>query len=140
MRWPVVVLGGVVLACRPPANALTATCESTMLAVGDPFACTVAQGALTQYASVSLTTPSRNHHATVKARLQVARGAARVALHGRDGEVASAVLSPGQPAELTARLELTRPIGGAPHFFLLVAEPLDGGAEQLTGTLDYDTR
>ena len=105
-----------------------------MLAIGDPWTCTVSGERVEQMSAVYFDTESRNKIAHVKIALRVAKGTLRVRYYDVDGDKQITV-TPEHPAnfEMRTYLQPQRREFGL-HF-----DPLGGPVEGLTGTVDYST-
>lgn len=128
------VLGG----CRAPDNALTAQCQSEMLATGDPQRCKVAVNVIDGPKRITLDTSTSFHTANVLGRFQIRKGSAQVVVQGSAGELRTRVTA-GTESTFGGKVKLVRPIGAKHHFFTLLVEP-EAGAEGFSGTVDYDSR
>ena len=122
------------LAACAPDNIATARCRSIMLAIGDPWTCTVSGERVEQASAVYFDTESRNRVAQVKIALRVAKGTLRVDYHDVEGDKRLTV-TPDRPASLEMRTYLQP----ERREFFLKFQPLGGPVEGLTGTVDYST-
>ena len=131
-----VTIGCAVLlstACVPDDIA-TARCESVMLAIGDPWTCTVSGDRVGRPSAIYFDTESRNRIAKVKIALRVAKGTLRVRYHDVEGDK-RLTITPGAPAVL----EMQTYLQPQRREFALHFEPLGGAVEGLAGTVDYST-
>lgn len=122
--------------CNPPPTAAVSRCEQTpVLAIGEPWHCTVEVQRLEGEPVAFLSTTSRNQEANVKARFTITKGKMRATIEGTDGKRTSIEVSPDAPQELTARVRLSTK--GA---FSVRFEPVDGHGEGAAAVVDYDTK
>jgi hypothetical protein len=105
-----------------------------MLAVGDPWHCTVSGDRVGRKSAVYFDTESRNKIAKVKIALRVAKGTLRVDYRDLEGDKRLTV-TPQAPADL----EMQTYLQPERREFFLKFEPLGGPVEGLTGTVDYLT-
>jgi hypothetical protein len=117
-----------------PGNIARSTCESVMLATGDPWSCTVTGDIVGQPSSIEFDTESRNQVAHVRIVLRVTKGTLRVGYRDLDGE-RHLLLTPSTPADLTLQTRMHR----ERRSFTLYFEPVNGDVEGLTGTVKYST-
>jgi hypothetical protein len=117
-----------------PNNIARSSCESIMLATGDPWSCTVTGDIVGQASSISFDTESRNQVAHVSIALRVTKGTLRVGYNDLAGHQ-SLVVTPSAPADVTMRTRMHR----EDRSFTLSFEPVDGAVEGLTGTVKYST-
>ena len=122
------------LAACAPDHIARATCRSEMLAIGDPWKCTVRGDRVEQASSIDFSTESRNHVARVKLALSVTRGTLRV----RYADLTDSkwlTITPETPALVEMETRLRR----EGRSFTLHFEPRGGPVEGLRGTVDYST-
>jgi hypothetical protein len=117
-----------------PGNIARSSCESTMLATGDPWSCTVTGDTVGQTSSIEFNTESRNHVAQVAIGLRVTKGSLRLGYRDLTGEQ-HLVVTPAAPADLTMQTRMHRDR----RSFTLYFEPVNGPVEGLTGTVKYST-
>ena len=117
-----------------PGNIARSSCESIMLATGDPWSCTVKGDIVGQASSISFDTESRNQVAHVNIALRVTKGTLRLGYYDLAGEQ-HLLVTPSAPAELTMRTRMHR----EDRSFTLYFEPINGTVEGLTGTVKYST-
>jgi hypothetical protein len=124
----------VLVAGCAPNNIARSSCESTMLATGDPWSCTVTGDIVGQASSLSFDTESRNQVAHVNIAMRVTKGTLRVGYRDLAGDQ-QLLVTPSAPAELTMQTRMHR----EHRSFTLYFEPVDGVVEGLTGTVKYST-
>jgi hypothetical protein len=117
-----------------PGNIARSTCESIVLATGDPWSCTVKGDVVGQASSIAFSTESRNHVAHVSIALRVTKGTLRLRYHDLAGEQ-HLLVTPSEPADLTMKTRMNR----EHRSFTLFFEPVNGTVEGLTGTVNYST-
>ncbi len=119
--------------CTPKDIAL-ASCHDELLAVGDPWSCTVEAAVVGRPSSLHFDTQSRNRVAKVKLALQVAKGTLRLGYRDLTGDRQASV-TPATPMALDfeTRMHPDR------RSFTLSFEPADGKVEGLSGTVKYST-
>ena len=117
-----------------PDNIARSSCESIMLAIGDPWSCTVTGEIVGQASSISFDTESRNQVAQVSIALRVNKGTLRLDYHDLAGEQ-HVLVTPSAPADITMRTRMHR----EDRSFTLYFEPVNGAVEGLTGTVKYST-
>ena len=117
-----------------PDNIARSSCESTVLAIGDPWSCTVTGEIVGQASSISFDTESRNQVAQVSIALRVNKGTLRLDYHDLAGEQ-HVLVTPSAPADITMRTRMHR----EDRSFTLYFEPVNGAVEGLTGTVKYST-
>jgi hypothetical protein len=122
------------LVCCAPANIARSTCESTPLAIGDPWSCTVKGDIVGQASSIAFSTESSNQVAQVSIALRVTKGTLRLGYQDLAGDQ-HLLVTPSQPADLTMRTRMHR----ERRSFSLFFEPINGAVEGLTGTVKYST-
>ena len=124
----------LLIGCAPsdiPRNA----CENTLLAIGDPWSCTVKGDVVGQASSLSFSTESRNQIAQVHIVLRVTKGTLRVGYYDLASVQQHLLVTPSAPADLTMQTRMHR----ERRSFTLDFDPVDGTVEGLTGTVDYST-
>jgi hypothetical protein len=124
----------LLLAGCAPGNIVRSSCESVMLATGDPWSCTLRGDIVGQASLIEFTTESRNQIADVNLELRVTKGTLRVGYADLSGSRELRVM-PSAPAALVMRTRMHRDR----RSFSLNFEPLDGAVEGLTGTVKYAT-
>jgi hypothetical protein len=117
-----------------PNNIARSSCESTVLAIGDPWSCTVTGDIVGQSSSISFSTESRNQIAQVSIALRVTKGTLRIGYRDLDGPQ-QLLVTPSAPANLTMKTRMHR----EGRYFTLFFEPVDGTVEGLAGTVKYAT-
>lgn len=117
-----------------PGDIAYSTCESTMLAIGDPWSCTIKGDIVGQSSAISFSTESRNQVAEVNIALRVTKGTLRVGYHDLDGEK-HLLVTPSAPADLAMKTRMHR----ERRHFTLYFDPVDGAVEGLAGTVKYST-
>jgi hypothetical protein len=117
-----------------PNNIARSSCESTMLAIGDPWSCTVKGDTVGQSSSISFSTESRNQIAQVSMAFRVTKGTLRIGYHDLDG-ARQLLVTPSAPADVTMKTRMHR----EGRYFTLFFEPVDGAVEGLAGTVKYST-
>lgn len=118
-----------------PSNIARSSCESTLLATGDPWSCTVTGDIVGQASSIAFSTESRNQIAQVNIALRVTKGTLRLGYHDLGGELQHLLVTPSEPADLTMKTRMHR----ESRSFTLSFEPVNGAVEGLTGTVKYST-
>jgi hypothetical protein len=134
MRSFLVGAAMMLLVSCAPGDIARSTCESTMLATGDPWTCTVKGDIVGQASSISFSTESRNQVAHVDIALRVTKGTLRIGYHDLKGEQ-HLLVTPSEPANLTMQTRMHR----ENRYFTLYFEPVNGTVEGLTGTVKYST-
>lgn len=127
-------LGLSLLAGCAPDDIARSTCQSEMLATGDPWECTIEGARVGQPSSLEFDTESRNHVAQVKLALAVTKGTLRVGYRDLEGEK-HLTITPASPAALEMQTRLHR----ERRSFTLYFEPVGGVVEGLRGTVHYRT-
>ena len=122
------------LAACTPHNIAMSTCESIMLATGEPWSCTVKGDLVSRSSSIEFDTESRNQIAQVKIALTVTKGKLRVGYWDLTGEQ-HVLVTPSEPATLDMRTRMHP----QRRSFTLSFEPVDGAVEGLAGTVRYST-
>jgi hypothetical protein len=122
------------LAGCTPKNIVHSSCESEMLATGDPWRCTLSGEVVEQASSIEFDTESRNRLAEVQIALRVRQGPLRLGYRDLRGEQ-HVLVTPDTPLALSLQTRL-RPEARS---FTLYFEPLAGKAEGLLGTVRYTT-
>ena len=117
-----------------PSNIARSSCESILLATGDPWSCTVKGDIVSQASSIAFSTESRNQVAHVSIALRVTKGTLRLGYQNLEGEQ-HLLLTPSEPADLTMQTRMHR----ERRSFTLLLEPVNGAVEGLTGTVKYST-
>jgi hypothetical protein len=117
-----------------PGNIARSSCESVVLAIGDPWSCTVKGDIVGQPSSISFSTESRNHIAQVSIALRVTKGTLRIGYHDLVAPQ-HLLVTPSQPADLTMKTRMHR----EGRYFTLSFEPINGAVEGLAGTVKYST-
>lgn len=117
-----------------PDNIARSSCESIMLATGDPWSCTVKGDIVGQASSLAFSTESSNQIAQVSIALRVTKGTLRVAYQDLAG-AQHLLVTPSEPADLTMKTRMHR----ERRSFTLSFEPVEGVVEGLTGTVKYST-
>jgi len=117
-----------------PGNIARSSCESILLATGDPWSCTVTGDIVGQASSIAFSTESRNQVAQVSIVLRVTKGTLRVGYQDLAGEH-HLLVTPSEPANLAMQTRLHR----EGRSFALFFEPVNGAVEGLTGTVKYST-
>ena len=117
-----------------PNDIARATCENVVLAIGDPWNCTVKADVVGQASSISFDTESRNRVAQVKIALRVKKGTLRVDYNDLTGDQ-HLLVTPSQPADLSMQTRMHN----ERRSFTLSFEPVNGKVEGLTGTVNYST-
>jgi hypothetical protein len=119
--------------CRSaPQDALVTRCETTPLALGNPWTCEVTAGRLDQSRSSSFEVDAGHSKADVAVTLKAAKGGARVSISTIPG--ASWELKPGEILAFNTSMRI-----GPVRTFMLTVEPVGGLVEDLSGTLTYTT-
>jgi hypothetical protein len=134
MRAFLVGLAMTLLIGCAPNNIARSSCESVMLAIGDPWSCTVKGDIVGQASSISFSTESRNQIAQVSIALRVTKGTLRLGYHDVAGEQ-HLFVTPSAPADLTMKTRMHR----EDRSFTLYFEPVNGTVEGLAGTVKYST-
>lgn len=117
-----------------PNDIARSTCESTVLAIGDPWSCTVKGDIVGQSSWISFSTESRNHIAQVKIALRVTKGTLRVDYRDLNGDQ-HLLVTPSAPADLSMKTRMH----SEDRSFTLHFEPVNGTVEGLAGTVNYST-
>ncbi|MFT3921847.1 MAG: hypothetical protein QM778_04875 [Myxococcales bacterium] len=130
-RWLGVVL---MLAGCVPDGIARATCESEMLATGDPEHCKVYADFVTQKSAIHFDSESRNFVAQVQISLRVAKGTLDVVYRDLEGPH-RVTITPQAPFATSMETKLHRET----RSFTLDFEP-QGRVEGLSGTVDFATR
>ena len=124
----------LVIGCAP-SNIARTSCESTMLAIGDPWTCTVTGDTVGQASLITFSTESRNQVAHVTIALRVTKGTLRLVYHDVAGDQHHVLVTPSAPADVAMQTRMHR----ERRSFTLKFEPVDGAVEGLTGTVKYST-
>lgn len=127
--WVLLLLVG----CAPK-NIAKSSCQSEMLATGDPWSCTISGERVEQVNAIHFTTESRNLMAQVKVALAVKKGELRVSYVDSSGP-RELVVTPKTPAAVDFETRLHR----ERRSFTITFEPQGGAVEGLSGTVDYLT-
>ena len=135
MAHPALWLPLMLLAACAPDNIARSSCQSELLAVGDPWACTITGESVGQASSLSFDTESRNQVARVKISLRVKRGTLRLGYQDLAG---AHQVSITRDSPLV--LELSTRLHRESRSFTLSFEPQGGKVEGLAGTVNYHTR
>lgn len=122
------------LVCCAPGNIARSSCESILLATGDPWSCTVKGDIVGQASSIEFDTESRNQVAHVSIALRVTKGTLRIGYYDLAGEQ-HLLVTPSKPADLTMQTRMHR----ERRSFTVYFEPINGDVEGLTGTVKYST-
>jgi hypothetical protein len=117
-----------------PSNIAQSSCESILLATGDPWSCTVKGDIVGQVSSIAFSTESRNQVAHVSIALRVTKGTLRLGYQNLAGDQ-HLLVTPSEPADLTIQTRMHR----ERRSFTLLFEPVNGAVEGLTGTVKYST-
>jgi hypothetical protein len=117
-----------------PSDIARSSCQSTMLATGDPWSCTVKADIVGRPSSLEFDTESRNHVAQVNIALRVTKGTLRVGYRDLAGEQ-HLLVTPSEPANVAMQTRMHR----ERRSFTLYFEPVGGAVEGLTGTVKYST-
>src|ERR1044071_7319725 len=106
-RWrPLLAAAALVLAAGcAPKDIATSTRESTMLAIGDPWSCTVKADLVGRSSSIAFSTESRNQVAQVKIELRVTKGTLRVGYYDMTGE-RQVLVTPSEPASVEMKTKM----------------------------------
>jgi hypothetical protein len=123
----------LVIGCAP-GDIARSSCESIMLATGDPWSCTVTGDIVGQASSISFDTESRNQVAHVDIALKVTKGTLRLDYRDLAGPQ-HLLVTPSAPAVVSMRTRMHR----EDRSFTLYFEPVNGVVEGLTGTVKYST-
>jgi hypothetical protein len=124
----------LLLAGCAPNDIARSSCESELLAVGDPWLCNVTGATIGQASSLAFDTESRNQVAQVKIALRVTQGTLRLGYRDLIGDH-HAILTPEAPFNLSMQTRLHR----EHRSFTLSFEPQGGDVKGLTGTVSYST-
>ena len=117
-----------------PSNIAQSSCESILLATGDPWSCTVKGDIVGQASWIDFSTESRNQIAHVSIAMRVTKGTLRLGYHDLAGDQ-HVLVTPSEPVELTMQTRMRR----EGRSFTLRFEPINGAVEGLTGTVKYST-
>jgi hypothetical protein len=117
-----------------PGNIARSSCENVVLAIGDPWLCTVKGDVVGQSSSISFDTESRNQIAEVSMAFRVTKGTLRIGYADLAGSQ-QLLVTPSAPAEITMKTRMHR----ERRDFTLSFEPVDGEVEGLSGTVKYST-
>jgi hypothetical protein len=117
-----------------PDDIARATCESEMLAVGEPEHCVVSSKSVGRASAIHFDSESRNHVAQVKINLRVAKGTLRLGYSDLEGPH-QASITPETPFSLSMQTRLQRET----RSFTLDFAPQGGAVEGLSGTVDFST-
>jgi hypothetical protein len=131
--FPAVAAMMLLVACAP-GNIVRSSCESTFLATGDPWSCTVKGDIVAQASSIAFSTESRNQVAQVSIALRVTGGTLRVGYQDLAGDQ-HLLVTPSEPATLTMQTRMHR----ERRSFTLFFEPVNGAVRGLSGTVKYST-
>ena len=133
MKRLMLLAAAVLLAGCAPDDIATARCTNTMLAIGDPWTCSVSGTIVGQPSSVTFSTESRNRVAEVEIALRVTKGTVRIRYYDLTGE-RHFLINPSQPAMIAMKTGM-----GTNRSFVIHFEPINGPAEGLSGTVKYST-
>lgn len=117
-----------------PKNIAKSSCQSELLATGDPWTCTISGERVEQVNAIHFTTESRNLMAKVKVALLVKKGSLRVSYVDSSGP-RELVVTPQTPAAVDFETRLHRDN----RSFTITFEPRGGAVQGLSGTVDYLT-
>jgi hypothetical protein len=134
MRSMILAAMVMMLAGCAPAGIARSSCESILLATGDPWSCTVTGDVVRNYNSIAFSTESRNQVARVSIVLRVTRGTLRVGYRDLTGEQ-QLLVTPSEPANLEMQTRMHR----ERRSFSISFEPVNGAVEGLSGTVKYLT-
>jgi hypothetical protein len=123
----------LVIGCAPN-NIARSRCESTVLAIGDPWSCTVTGEIVGQASWIEFDTESRNRVAHVSIALRVTKGTLRLGYRDLAGDQ-HVLVTPSAPAEITMKTRMH----SEDRSFTLYFEPVNGVVEGLSGTVKYST-
>lgn len=127
--WVLLLLVG----CAPK-NIAKSSCQSEMLATGDPWTCTISGDRVEKVNAIHFSTESRNLMARVKVALWVKKGSLRVSYVDSNAP-RELVLTPQTPVAVDFETRLHR----ERRSFTITFEPQGGAVEGLSGTVDYLT-
>jgi hypothetical protein len=117
-----------------PGNIARSSCESILLATGEPWSCTVKGDIVGQASSIEFSTESRNQVAQVSIALRVTKGTLRLGYWDLAGNQ-HLLVTPSEPADFTMQTRMHRDR----RSFTLSFEPVNGAVQGLTGTVKYST-
>jgi hypothetical protein len=117
-----------------PSDIARSSCESIVLAIGDPWSCTVKGDIVGQSSSIAFSTESRNHIAQVSIALRVTKGTLRLGYQDLAGQQ-HLLVTPSEPADLAMKTRMHP----ERRSFTLFFEPVNGSVEGLAGTVKYST-
>jgi hypothetical protein len=123
----------VLIGCAPDGIA-RASCESIMLATGDPRKCRITGPTIDKASSLTFDTESRNQVAQARISLRVDKGALRVGYRDLVGDKV-AIVTPEAPLSLEMQTRMHRDR----RSFTLSFDPQGKEVAGLTGTVDYST-
>lgn len=128
-------VGGLVLfAACAPEGIVRSSCESVMLATGEPWRCRITGPTVVQASSIHFDTESRNQVAHVTMSLRVDKGALRVGYRDLVGDKL-VIVTPEAPLSLDMKTRMHRDR----RSFTLSFDPQGAPVEGLTGSVDYFT-
>lgn len=117
-----------------PKNIAKSSCQSQMLATGDPWTCTITGERVEQVNAIHFTTESRNLMAKVKVALSVKKGSLKASYVDSTGP-RELLVTPATPGAVDFETRLQR----ERRSFTITFEPQGGAVEGLSGTVDYLT-
>ena len=130
----VLALGLVLAPGCAPDDIARSSCTSEMLAIGDPWNCTVTGDRVGRKSWLEFDTESRNHVAKVSIALKVTKGRLRIGYHDLTGH-RQVTVTPETPFSIEMETRLNR----ERRSFTLSVEPIGGVVEGLRGTVRYRT-
>lgn len=133
MRYVRACASALLLACAPD-DIVMARCESEMLALYDPYHCTIDTQLVGRPSSIYFDTTSTNQVAQVHLELRVEAGTLEVTYHDLEGEK-KARITPKTPLVLDLQTRMHR----ERRYFPLHFVPLSGQVRGVHGTVDYKT-
>ncbi len=133
MRYVFAALMAALAGCAP-ADIARSSCESVVLATGEPWSCTVKADVVGRASSISFDTASRNQIAHVNIVLRVTKGSLKVGYQDLTGE-RQLLVTPSEPADVAMQTRMHRDR----RSFTLTFEPIGGNVEGLNGTVKYST-
>jgi hypothetical protein len=133
MRYLLVGTLSMLLACAP-TDIVRSSCQTTMMATGNPYSCTVHADVVGRASSIEFDTESRNQIAKVSMAVTVTSGTMRIGYQDLTGSK-QLVVTPSEPGSLEMQTRMHRDRRSFTIFF----EPVNGKVGGLTGTVKYST-
>lgn len=123
-------------ACKPPEDAAIVRCENHPLALNELMTCRIEAKRVTDSTSAPFSTESRNELVHLSGTLELARGTAKVVVHGTRGVVQIVTLESGRPITLDVDVPVVR----ASRSFRIDFKPITPEASGLSGSVEHFAR